>query len=253
MRLTKEELANEIREKLLEKLPEGSEVDVREVTSSHGTYTGICANIPSEGPQSISPVINVDAIFAQYEMNGIAEDAIEDAVRIFEENRSPEVIEAFTRQISAVNSFEEASRLMYLSVLPPAVESDLESIPHKDIEDIHLGVKLLMTSTDDNIATVTVKNNLMHSWNVSEEELFKAAEENTLRIRPTQMAPMFDILSAMMPEGTMPELTEGIENMRSKKLNMSEDKRKGNMKENPVTLVVVVFFEMLPRQPLVAL
>ena len=35
-----------------------------------------------------------------------------------------------------VASFEEASKLMYLSVLPPALESELDSIPHKDIDTL---------------------------------------------------------------------------------------------------------------------
>ena len=65
MRLTKEELANEIRDKLIERLPAESKVEVREVNSTHGTYTGICTNIPSDERLSISPVINMDPGYAK--------------------------------------------------------------------------------------------------------------------------------------------------------------------------------------------
>ena len=206
MRLTKEELANEIKDRLMEKLPEGSEVQVREVNTTRGTYTGICTNIPSDERLSISPVINMDAIYDQYEKSGNAEEAIDGAVNLFDESLSADGLGNIQQQITAITSFGEASKMMYLSVLPPAVKNDLDDIPHMDIEDIHLGVKLLMSDVDDNIATITVRNTLLESWGVSEDEMFKAAEENSLKIRPTQITPMIDILSSMMPEEMIPEL-----------------------------------------------
>ncbi len=210
MRLTKEELANEIMDRLLMNLPEGSSAELKGVNSTHGTYTGICTRIPSDEQLQISPVINMDSIYEHYEEMDNAEEAIEEAVGIFDNSIRRAGIDGIMDKVSQVSSFENASKLMYLSVLPPAVETELDDIPHKDIEDIRLGVKLLMSDAEESIATVLVKENMMQSWNVSEEELFKAAEENTLKIRPTQMAPMFEILSAMMPDDMVPDFAEDM-------------------------------------------
>ena len=74
----------------------------------------------------------------------------------------------------------------------------LESIPHKEIEDMSVVCRFIVSSDKEGIGSILVTNQLLQSMNVTEEQLFNDAMKYAPDLRPSEIRGMADILAEMM-------------------------------------------------------
>ncbi|XCP83453.1 DUF5688 family protein [Roseburia hominis] len=66
----------------------------------------------------------------------------------------------------------------------------LDQVPHDDYLDLAVVYYILLENTDFGDATLTVRNEHLHRWNVAQEEVAEAARRNTPHLLPLSMYPM---------------------------------------------------------------
>lgn len=87
----------------------------------------------------------------------------------------------------------------------------LKGVPHREINDCSVIYRVVFQKDDKGIASAIVDNNIAETVNMSEQELFLKATENTKRILPTTIKPMSQVIKEMMIGDGMPkEIAEAM-------------------------------------------
>lgn len=87
-------------------------------------------------------------------------------------------------------------------------EDDLENLPHRFVNN--LAVTYFVSLEAHGIeGTITIRNEHAKFWGVSEEDLYEMAMDNTPRLYPADIIPIFDVVEGMMTK--MGAIDSGIE------------------------------------------
>lgn len=87
----------------------------------------------------------------------------------------------------------------------------LKGVPHREINDCSVIYRVVFQKDDKGIASAIVDNNIVETVDMSEQELFLKATENTKRILPTTIKPMSQVIKEMMIGDGMPkEIAEAM-------------------------------------------
>lgn len=74
----------------------------------------------------------------------------------------------------------------------------LEDIPHIEFLDLSIVFQCIISQKELGLSTVLIHNVHMKFWDVTAEELYKAAKENTPRLLPYELKSMMDVLCDIM-------------------------------------------------------
>lgn len=81
----------------------------------------------------------------------------------------------------------------------------LKGMPHREFQDLSVIYRWIVSSDYDGVHSAVIHNPLAERIGMSEEELFKAAAENTRRILPPVIKDMNSIMREMFIKDGMPE------------------------------------------------
>ena len=81
----------------------------------------------------------------------------------------------------------------------------LKGMPHREFQDLSVIYRWIVSSDHDGVHSAVIHNPLAERIGMSEEELFKAAAENTRRILPPVIKDMNSIMREMFIKDGMPE------------------------------------------------
>jgi hypothetical protein len=178
-------------------------VEMHEVSKNNGVVLhGV--TIKLEESQNILPTLYIENYDERKTSREIAKDIITDNANALSETRN---IEIKTETLTAFNDFTK-SHIVYRLVNKKANEELLKTIPHREFLD--LAIIYVVQITDEASAKIT--NSLAKNWNVTEEELFNLATENTPRIHPISVKSLFDIMCEMMNLTPQEALDAGMVN-----------------------------------------
>lgn len=117
------------------------------------------------------------------------------------ENIVAEIVDLYhfaNQQLKAPLHFYEfetqKDKICYKLVNTKEYEAQLPLIPHVDFFDLSIIFYGILKVEDEGLASYTITNDILDSWNIDKETIYKLAFANTPRVLPVEIA---DIFSAM--------------------------------------------------------
>lgn len=183
--------AENVKENVKEKLGNGWNVTVRKVDKNNGvTYTGLCVTRDGE---SVSPVVYINNYYDTYK-NGDATpaDAADYVTDVCRRKRHTVDMKYL------LNYGNVRSSIVYKLVNTDKNREILKDLPHIEFLDLSIVFQCMIENQELGMATVLIHNVHTKLWGVSEEELYKAATENTPRLRGYEIKSMKEMLCEIM-------------------------------------------------------
>lgn len=165
-------------------------VELREVTKNNGVILhGV--TIRFKNSSMIVPTLYVENYDEKKSSREIAKQIIADNAKVLEQH--DEIAKIDPEILTDFNGFVK-SRICYRLINKEANKELLKTLPHRDFLD--LAVIYTVQITDEASMKVTFQN--ADIWNVTEQELFDLATENTPRLFPVSVRSMFDTMLNFM-------------------------------------------------------
>jgi len=190
----REKLMTDLKDDLSQKTGEEIEVSSSSVAKlQNAGYEGITIR-KSGNPLGIN--MDVAPFFSEHENGRRSYDEIfsevEDvAMRGFDEAPSFNV-----ENLTNYDTMKE-----HLSMQVVATERNAEllaNIPHKEIEDMSVVCRFIVTSGTEGVGSILVTNELMETMGVTKEQLFEDANKYAPDLRPGEIRDMADVLAEIM-------------------------------------------------------
>lgn len=172
----------------------GNEVtlELKEVRKNNGVIlTGLMFH---EGDESVSPAIYMDSYYQEYEYGKEIDRIIMDIINIYEKVRkNPKVDMEFFTEYDAVKE-----RICYKIINYKKNEDLLKECPH--IKFLNLAITFYYAYINPVLGkgSIMIKNTHKEEWNVSTEELFRQANDNTKRLFPYEILGIEDLLEELV-------------------------------------------------------
>ena len=172
----------------------GEEVvlELKEVKKNNGVIlTGLMF---VENDESMSPAIYLDGYFHDYESGKEIDKIIMDIINIYEKIRkNPKVDMDFFTEYEKVKE-----RICYKLINYKKNEELLKDCPY--IKFMNLAITFYYAYSNPVLGkgSIIIKNTHKEEWNVSTEELFRQAHENTQRLLPSEILGIEDLIEEMV-------------------------------------------------------
>lgn len=161
--------------------------------------------------EQVTPVVYLQPYFEEFK-KGLSMEKIV--------NNIYELLLIHTEQpvfnIQEIGTFEQARDRITISVVSLELNHErLSSIVHRSWFDLAIIYKYNVQTNDDLQGTITITNQLLKMWNISEEDLYLAAMENT-RNSDWLIMPIAEMMKKMILESTLeideelPEVNPGM-------------------------------------------
>ncbi|MCR5338115.1 MAG: DUF5688 family protein [Lachnospiraceae bacterium] len=198
----REQVKEEVISRIKDFLPpefSGAEIALQEVTKNNGVKLD-ALNIRRDGQDKAVPAIYLNGFYEQYENGAEIEVILE------------EIAEMHLTHLRGGESMQTAAdRFMdpeYVkdNVIIVTVNAEknadlLRESPHMVKEDLAMIYKVYVGQTDGEYASVTVKNEHLKMWGISQEELHERALSNSNRLNPAEFMKITEMLKMMgMPD-----------------------------------------------------
>lgn len=181
------DFVSNVREELSNKYPD-VEVVVKDILKNNDvTLTAVEMN-RKDMIQAPAPAIYMDSYYSSYRAGANIEDIISAISHNYEES------------IKNVADIDEKSLNNVSNYFIKLVNKDsnkryLADAPYIKYNDLALTLRCLIRKDENNVASAGIKNSLIEELDISKEELFKVAMENTKRLFPPVLRKINDVLS----------------------------------------------------------
>lgn len=188
-----------VTEKFLSYMPkdyQGMEVKVAPVEKVNRKLDGLSL-LPPDSERMISPTIYINDIYEEYLRTGDLQESLQNAAdaldRVFKEEPVP-----------PLDMRKAKDNIIFQLVNTVQNEDMLKKMPHREFQDLSIIYRWVVNVEDKGIASVVVHNGLAKELGMDEEQLFKAAAENTRRILPPVIKSMNEVIREMFLADGMP-------------------------------------------------
>ena len=183
--------AEHVKENVREKLGTGWNVAVQKVDKNNGvTYTGLRV---SKDDELVSPVVYINNYYDTYK-NGktTPADAADYVADVCRKKRHTVDMRYF------LNYENVRGSIVYKLVNTDKNREALNDLPHKEFLDLSIVFQCIVEHKEIGTASVLIHNAHAKLWGVSVEELYRAASENTPRLRGYEIKSMNEMISEIM-------------------------------------------------------
>ena len=141
--------------------------------------------------EKLHPQIYLERFFEDYKRGKTMKEILQDVMTTYEEalkNINP-------HSLSGIEDWEQVKgRLAFRLLSKERNKETLENYVYKDFLDLAAIVTFCAEIDEQGVKAIRVTHDLAERWNVSEEEILQAAEENTESLFPVRMEPILDTL-----------------------------------------------------------
>lgn len=184
-----------VRDKVKEQLGSNYHVTICETDKNNGVvYTGL--KVERED-SDVSPLIYLNGQFMKYENGDSTLPEITDYITSVGRRKEPKVD---IRQFLNYDSVSE--RIVYKLINTERNSKLLEDIPHVEFLDLSVVFQCMLAGESNNTASILVHNVHMKLWDVTADDLLKAAEKNTPQLMGCEIKSMKDVIGEIMKEKT---------------------------------------------------
>ncbi|MBQ3795980.1 MAG: hypothetical protein II842_06800 [Butyrivibrio sp.] len=187
----KENLADEVKRQL-DSTGKEYDVQVNTVEKMNESYEALTVK-PVDA--NIGVNINATKCFEAYE-NGkpfdqIAETAADTAHRALDAR--PDI------DMAALSDYEQMKNKLSMEVVSAERNAELlESVPHKNIEDMAIVYRFVLDSSEDGRSSILVTNKMLENYGITAEQLHNDAMEIAPEIRPAVIQGMSEVMAEML-------------------------------------------------------
>ena len=193
-----------VKESFLSYMPgsyRGMEVRVDPVNKVNRTLDGLSLLAKNEKTM-ISPTLYINDMYEKYSKTGDLQATLREAAKAMDE-----VFREATIPSLDINTAKD--NIIFQLVNTIQNEDMLKNLPHRDFQDLSIIYRWVVGVEQQGLSSTVINNNLAKSLGMGEEELFKAAAENTRRILPPVVQSMNEVIMDMfMADGMPKELAE---------------------------------------------
>lgn len=141
--------------------------------------------------EKLHPQIYLERFFEDYKRGKTMKEILQDVMTTYEEalkNINPD-------SLSGIEDWEQVKgRLAFRLLSKERNKETLENYVYKEFLDLAAIVTFCAEIDEQGVKAIRVTHDLAERWNVSEEEILQAAEENTEALFPVRMEPILDTL-----------------------------------------------------------
>ena len=141
--------------------------------------------------EKLHPQIYLERFFEDYKRGKTMKEILQDVMTTYEEalkNINPD-------SLSGIEDWEQVKgRLAFRLLSKERNKETLENYVYKEFLDLAAIVTFCAEIDEQGVKAIRVTHDLAERWNVSEEEILQAAEENTESLFPVRMEPILDTL-----------------------------------------------------------
>lgn len=189
----------EVKEAVESKVGTGFDVTVNKVTKNNDLV--LDGLVIKATDTNIAPTIYLNGYYESYEDGAMNLDAVVDSI-IDTYSRHNSV----TFDISTFTDFDAVkNRICYKLVNTASNKKLLEDVPHRELFDLSI-VYYVVVSVEANVTgSIIIHNNHIELWDITENDLYEFASDNTKRLLPAGIKSMFDTLSEMINMEDLPD------------------------------------------------
>lgn len=189
--MSQKKFYEELAKLVTERLPD-YEVTLKEVPKMNGTkYVGI--QIMEKGC-CIAPIIYIERYFEHYQKGDALKEIANEIVELyFHGIESKREI-----QVSSIVDWEEVKGSIYIRVMS---KKDNVGYPKDAVEEEIMDMKkvlyVFLSEEEKEICSYALSRKTVDGWNISIEELWEKARENTERLFPLQIQSISEVMARM--------------------------------------------------------
>lgn len=204
--MTYDEFCERIREEVEAKLP-GITVDLQKVSKNNGVELTAVMPRPTENGVSVAPCIYLEGHYESYLKGRPLTNIVQEVLNTYHTHKE---LEGF--QISSITDYSQAAPCIRGWLVNFELnESKLQDMPYIREGDFAITYRVLIGNIDGEIASCAVTNQLLDSWNITEEELKQQLWENMSREKNYSLSSMAEMLSSMLgDEGLEPLVFDDV-------------------------------------------
>ena len=187
-----------VKENLLDYMPEkyqDSEMRVDSVEKINRKMDGLSLRL--EGGGSISPTIYISDMYKEYLRTGDLQETMQNAAEAMDKAFQQTVLPPLDLQAAKDN-------IIFQLVNTIQNEDMLQKMPHREFQDLSIMYRWVVSMDEKGFSSTMINNNLAKELGMGEEQLFKAAAENTRRILPPTVKSMNEVMREMFIADGMP-------------------------------------------------
>ncbi len=153
--------------------------------------------LAQDGESMISPTLYINDMYEKYlktgDLQGTLQEAAETMDEVFREAELPPL------DISTAKD-----NIIFQLVNTMQNEDMLKNLPHRDFQDLSVIYRWVVSVEQQGLSSVVINNHVAESLGMGEEQLFRAAAENTRRILPPVVQSMNEVMRDMFVADGMP-------------------------------------------------
>ena len=187
----KEQFATDVKDRLNE---DGMDVkvSVNDVKKMNDSYEAL--TITPEG-SNIGVNLPIDKFFGALEDNVPYDSLVDKAVEAI--SRGIEQKPEF--DVTALTDYSRMKDKLAMEVVSAEANREmLETVPHKDMEDMAVVYRFIISSDEESRASILVTNKILDTMGVSAEQLHADAMENAPQIKPAEIKGISEVMAEMM-------------------------------------------------------
>ena len=187
----KEQFINAVKERLYE---QGSDmnVSVNEVKKLNESYEAM--TVTPEGAR-VGVNIGIERFYDAYNEGRPFDEVVDKAVETINHgiNERPDFdIDSFT-------DYDQMKEKLAMEVVSAETNKEmLENVPHKDLEDMAVVYRFVLSSNDEGRASILVTNQMLETMGVTPEQLHADALVIAPQLKPAEIRGMSEVMAEMM-------------------------------------------------------
>ena len=146
----------------------------------------------------VSPTLYISDIYEKYLKTGDLQKTLRETAEAMDE--------AFREATMPPLDISTAKDNIIFQLVNTVQNEDmLKKLPHREFQDLSVMYRWVVSVDQKGISSIVINNNLAKSLGMGEEQLFKAAAENTRRILPPVVQSMNEVMRDMFMADGMPK------------------------------------------------
>lgn len=154
--------------------------------------------LPKNEKTTISPTLYINDMYEKYLRTGDLQATLREAAEAMDE--------VFREaEIPPLDISTAKDNIIFQLVNTMQNEDMLKNLPHRDFQDLSVIYRWVVGVEQQGLSSVVINNHVAESLGMGEEQLFKAAAENTRRILPPVVQSMNEVIRDLFMADGMPQ------------------------------------------------
>lgn len=194
-----DEFVNYVKDNISDYLPDklrDAEIQITNVNENNGLV--LRAILIIEKGSNIAPIIYLNDFYQEYEDRRALSSILREVAAIAEKNQHSKKCSSIANDFVHFDYVKD--KIVMQLINAQKNEELLRKIPHRTFADLAIIYNVVISNDYSGAATITVHNEHMRYWNISENEIYALAIENSNFLLSSQIISMKDMILQMIPE-----------------------------------------------------